>query len=342
MRRLEMKRASRVLAVVLVASAMITGVALAAASPTVATGAATKIGPASAVLTARINPNGRSTGFLFSYGLTTAYGVNSAARSAGHGSKTVDVSQQITGLSPGTVYHYRIYAQNASGVAYGADRTFTTGGPAPAQPVTGATSAVGKTQATPTGSVNPMSAPTNWTVQYGLTTAYGYESIPQPLAAVAGPLAVSAPLVGLAPATLFHYRVVAFHTVAGQPVEYDGADATFFTEPAVRPRPDLRTHIAPGTARRSPYTYTVSGQLRGAGFIPALQRCVGNVGIRFYNGRRPLAFVVAPVGADCRFSQQASFRHYHGHGATKLEVTIDYRGTGYLASVTRTDHVTAG
>jgi hypothetical protein len=335
-----MRRGSRVLAVVLIASAMITGVALAAASPTVITGAVTKVGPLSAVLTARINPDGQSTGFLFSYGVTTAYGTNSASRSAGRGSKTVDVSQAITGLSPGTVY--RVYAQNASGVAYGADRTFTTGGPAPAQPITGAAGAVGKTQAIPSGSVNPMSAPTTWTIQYGLSAAYGYETVPQPLAAVAAPVAVSAQLAGLSPATLFHYRLVAFHEVAGKPVEYDGTDATFFTEPAVRPTPGLRTRITPGTARRSPYTYTISGRLRGAGFIPALQRCAGNVGIRVFNGRRELAFVVAPVGADCRFSQQASFRRDHGRGPTRLRVTIDYRGTGYLAAETRTDHVTAG
>ena len=337
-----MRRGARILTVVLTVSAMITGVALAASSPTLITGAVTKVGPLSAVLTARINPNGQSTGFLFSYGLTTAYGVNSASRSAGRGSTGVDVSQSITGLSPGTVYHYRVYAENASGVAYGADRTFTTGGPAPAQPITGTAGAVGTTQATPSGSVNPMSAATTWTIQYGLSTAYGYETFPQPLAAVAAPVAVSAQLAGLAPATLFHYRLVAYHEVAGQPVEYDGTDATFFTEPAVRPRPALHTRITPGTARRSPYAYTISGQLTGAGFIPALQRCAGNVGIRIDNGRRQLAFVVAPVGADCRFSQQASFRRDHGRGATRLKVTIDYRGTGYLAAVTRTDHVTAG
>ncbi len=33
----------------------------------------------------------------------------------------------ITGLSPGTEYHYRAYATNSEGTSYGSDQTFTTG-----------------------------------------------------------------------------------------------------------------------------------------------------------------------------------------------------------------------
>ena len=47
-------------------------------------------------------------------------------------------------------------------------------------------------------------------------------------------------------------------------------------------------------------------------FHPALQRCTRNIGVRVYNGRRQLAFVVAPVQANCRFSVGAGFRRLHG------------------------------
>jgi hypothetical protein len=36
----------------------------------------------------------------------------------------------VTGLAPGTVYHYRLVATNASGTAYSADPTLRTGAPA--------------------------------------------------------------------------------------------------------------------------------------------------------------------------------------------------------------------
>ena len=125
--------------------------------------------------------------------------------------RSLAVTQTITGLTPGTVYHYRIGAVNGSGSSAGADRTFTTKGHPPAAVVTGGTVNVGKTVATPTGVINPEGAITGWVVQYGLTAAYGLEDFSQNLPAVNAQLPVSVQLVGLAPATLFHYRIVAYH-----------------------------------------------------------------------------------------------------------------------------------
>ena len=257
-----------------------------------------------AVLNGHVNPNGRATDYTFSYGPTTAYGAATPAHSVGGGTKLVAVSPTIAGLTPGTVYHYRISAVNGTGSSAGADRTFTTTGPPPADVVTGPALNVGKTVATPTASINPQGAVTTWVIQYGLTPAYGFETFAQTLAPVVQPLAVSVQLAGLAPATLFHYHVVAYH---GSGVVSQGGDATFFTEPSKRPAPKLTAHTSPGRDRRSPYRFTTTGSLGGAGFIPAAQKCTGNVGIRYYNGRRQLAFVVAPVGADCRFSAPAAF-----------------------------------
>jgi hypothetical protein len=335
-----MKRTSKLLVLSIVAVASMSGVALAASSPTVVTGAATKLTDTTAVLNGQINPNGRTTDYTFSYGPTAAYGAGTPSHSAGAGTKPVAVSQTITGLTPGTVYHYRISAINVSGSSAGADRTFTTTGHPPATVLTGGAVNVGKTFATATGTVNPMGAQTSWVIQYGLSTAYGVETEPaQVLAAVGTPVAVSGQLTGLSPATLFHYRIVAYH---GSEAVSLGNDETFFTEPAVRPKPGLRAHTAPGRDKRAPYTFTTTGSVGGAGFIPAPQRCAGNVGIRYYNGRRQVAFVVGPVSSSCTFSVPATFSRLRGPKPAALTVRVDFRGNGYVAPGVRLDHVTAG
>ncbi|HZE06962.1 MAG TPA: hypothetical protein VE127_17170, partial [Solirubrobacteraceae bacterium] len=205
--------------------------------------------------------------------------------------------------------------------------------------VTGSAVNVGRTVATPTGVINPEGQATNWVIQYGLTPSYGFETFAQTLGPVTTPVPVSAQLAGLAPRTLFHYRVVGFH---GSSVVSAGADATFFTEPVRRPKARLSAHTRPGRDRRAPYTFTTTGRLGGAAGIPAPQRCAGNVGVRYHNGHHQLAFVVAPVGSDCRFSVSASFRRLHGRRPARLRVTVDYRGTPYVAPANRVDHVTAG
>jgi hypothetical protein len=334
-----MRRIVQVFVLAVVIGLSLVGIASAASSPSIATGAATKVSNSTAVLNGTINPNGHATQYDFTYGPTTAYGATTALHTVKSGTKPVAISITVTGLTPGTTYHYRLNASNSAGAVAGADRAFTTTGHPPAAVVTGGAVNVGKTVATPTGVINPEGATTTWVIQYGLTTAYGLQNFPGTLAGATTPVAVSALLTGLSPATLFHYRIVAFH---GSAVVSAGGDATFFTEPAKRPAPRMTAHTSPGRDKRSPFAFTTSGSLNGAGFIPAAQRCTGNVGVRFFNGRRQLAFVVAPVQPTCKFSVSASFRRLRGRGPAKLKVTVDYRGNGYLASVTRTDHVTAG
>ena len=123
-----MKRTIKLLGVALALAMTITAVALAAASPGVKTGKATAIGNTTATLNAQVNPNGAHTGYLFQYGPTVDYGLTTASRSAGSGTKFVAVSTAVSGLTPGTLYHYRVLALNGSGAATGTDHTFTTTG----------------------------------------------------------------------------------------------------------------------------------------------------------------------------------------------------------------------
>lgn len=99
--------------------------------PAVSTGSATSVSSTSATVNATINPLGHSTHYEFQFGASAFYGMITPPASIGSGGGAVAVHQRLTGLAPGTTYHYRIYAQGAGGTSLGIDRTFTTsGGPA--------------------------------------------------------------------------------------------------------------------------------------------------------------------------------------------------------------------
>jgi hypothetical protein len=316
----------------------VTGVASAAATPVVTTASAAKVTTSSAVLEGTINPRGAATDFTFNYGPTPSYGAATVARSAGTGNHPVQVTALVTGLLPGTVYHFQIAGLSAAGGATGADATFRTKGTPPSAVLTGPTGPVFKQQALITGTVNPNGATTTWQIQYGKTTAYGLETTPQTLPPGTTAVPVSAQLTGLAPATLFHYRVVAFHGA----VATIGADGTFFTQPNNPPKAGLKAFTNPGQDSKKPFSFTTTGQLTGGGFIPVAQRCSGSVGIRYFSGKRQLAFVVVDVGSDCRYAGNVAFNKTGGKGKVDLRVVVTYRGNGYLAAQKKTDHVTVG
>jgi len=97
-----------------------------AALPAVSTGRAHQVSFSSAVLTGSVNPSGANTSYYFQFGLTRAYGGQSAIADAGSGTHTVNVSAPIGGLQPLSVYHYRLVAVNRSGASIGRDHTFIT------------------------------------------------------------------------------------------------------------------------------------------------------------------------------------------------------------------------
>jgi phosphodiesterase/alkaline phosphatase D-like protein len=323
----------------LVLGALVPAVALAASSPTVATGSATNVTTGSAVLTGTVNPNGASTGYSFSYGTTSALGTTSPAKHAGHGTKSVAVKQSITGLIPGTTYYYQLGALSTKGGSNGQVRTFKTAGPPPPGAVTGAATAVRATTATVTGTIDTNGATTNWNVQYGTTTSYGVNTTVQAVANSAAPVAVAAPLSGLAPLTLFHYRIVAYHSGASIGA---GADGTFFTEPTKPLAPNLRTKTTPSHDKKSPYAFTTYGSLHGNAVVPSTLRCVGNATVNYYSGKIRTAHVLAPVQPNCAFAAHVSFRRSHGKHVVPITVKIHYLGNGYLAGTKKVNHVKVG
>jgi hypothetical protein len=88
------------------------------------------------------------------------------------------------------------------------------------------TSAITPNSATLSGTVNPHNSATTYLFQYGTTTLYGAETATGDAGKGNKRVAVNAPVAGLAPATKYHYRLVA-HNRKGL---VKGPDRTFTTK----------------------------------------------------------------------------------------------------------------
>jgi trimeric autotransporter adhesin len=201
------------------------------AAPVAITGPVTATGSQTATLSGIVNPNGVSTSWQFQYGKTPTYGSSTTALDAGTGSVNTGVSASLTGLAPGTTYHYRLVAMSSGGVTDGADGIFTTPASTSAAPgaTTGPASAIGAAGATLNGSVTPNGQATTYSFQYGTSTVYGAQTSPVSAGSGTTPIAVSATIAGLKAGGTYHYRLVATSSAGTT----DGADLTF--TPAAAP-----------------------------------------------------------------------------------------------------------
>lgn len=181
----------------------------AAVKPTATSQAATAITPNSATVGVSVNPGGQETQVVFDYGTSTGYGSTTPSQSAGAGTAAVTIKATIAGLLPGTTYHFRARATNATGTTNSSDRTFATAAIRKPAVTTGAASAITFSGATLGGSVDPNARPTTVSAQIGPTTAYGAQTAPQPVGTGDSAVNVKVPVGGLQPLTTYHYRLVA-------------------------------------------------------------------------------------------------------------------------------------
>ena len=172
----------------------------------------------------------------FEYGDTTAYGSSTTpgTASAGQGDQSVNIP--VTGLTPGTTYHFRLVADNGAGGAQtGQDATFTT---APAAP--GGASSVTAVTAELSGIVNLQGNPVKYHFEYGQTTSYGSTTPDRDAPSGSGDTTVTASISKLLPGTTYHVHVIATDTITN--VTTTGVDGTFTTNPA----PDATTGAVVG------------------------------------------------------------------------------------------------
>jgi hypothetical protein len=122
---------------------------------------------------------------------------------------------------------------------------------------TGGVTAITPSSATLHGTIDPNGTATNYVFQYGTTKLYGGQTPATGAGAGSKGVKVAAAITGLAPATTYHYRVVALR---GSKV-YPGADKTFKTK-----RQPLGVSLAatPNPIRTGGAT-TLAGVLSGTG-----------------------------------------------------------------------------
>ena len=95
--------------------------------PLATTTSARDIRPTSATLEGFAVPNATNAMAWFEWGTNTSYGTMTLATNVA-GNSVVLVRKSLSGLSARTIYHYRVAASNALGIAYGTDKQFTVGG----------------------------------------------------------------------------------------------------------------------------------------------------------------------------------------------------------------------
>jgi uncharacterized protein (TIGR02145 family) len=95
--------------------------------PTAIIQAATNLQINSARVNGSVNANFLSSTAIFEYGLTISYGYAvSALQNTISGNTVVNINANLSGLTEGTAYHFRIKATNDLGTTYSNDMTFTT------------------------------------------------------------------------------------------------------------------------------------------------------------------------------------------------------------------------
>jgi DNA-binding beta-propeller fold protein YncE len=179
--------------------------------PAVTTGPASEETPTRAILSGSIE---LTTGLgsatcEFRYGTTASYGSTAPCVPAGPFSSLTAVTAEISGLTPGTEYHYRLEGTSSNGTTPGEDKTFTTTIPAPPTVSIKPVTVFADHSATFGGGVDPNEVETAYHFEYstdGVTwNSLGQESAGEGTSEVPVTQTVS----NLAGSTTYHVRLVA-------------------------------------------------------------------------------------------------------------------------------------
>jgi len=276
---------------------------------------ATNVTINSATLTGSVNPNFLSTTVTFEYGVTTSYGSTATALESplsGDKGENVTVKADLSELTPGTTYHFRIKAENSLGTTYSSDLTFTTLGQVPTVNVQAASNLQVRT-ATINGSINPNYLPTTVTFEWGTTTGYG-NTVTATQSPVTGSTSVSVSddLIGLTPGTTYHFRIVATNELGTT----NSSDLTF-TTPGQIP-----TVTTPATLNLKVNTVTLNGSV---------------------NPNYLSTIVTFEWGTTTDYGNTRTASQSHLNGSTPFSITADLSGltpeTTYHFRITATNEL---
>jgi hypothetical protein len=219
-----MKKIIRISPIVLMAIILLLSRGCKKEEPESLTQPVTNLSRAGATLNGAVNPNGLLTMVTFEYGTTTSYdSIVKASQSPISGNNITNVSTEITGLTIGKIYHYRVKAENSHWTVYSSDNEFEYGYP-PAVKTLEASN-LKSTGVTLNGTVNPGGLLTKVTFEYGTSISYGREvSLDQDLLSGKSTITVSAGITGLTIGTTYHFRVKAenpIDRVYGGDIEFE-------------------------------------------------------------------------------------------------------------------------
>ena len=188
---------------------------------------ATEVALNEATLHGTINPGNGVTEYHFVYGPAAGeYTQSAPVAYTPLNYQDNAVTQLITGLEPGHVYHYALTATNAAGMSTGPDQTFSTISSAPPAVQTGEASGLTTTTAILTGMIDPRERPASYTFEIGASSSSYATRIYGSTSPGAGPnTEVTTVIQGLTPGTTYHYRLTASN-IAGTTY---GTDHTFTT-----------------------------------------------------------------------------------------------------------------
>ena len=287
-----------------------------ASAPTLSTVMPTNRGQTGVTLNGLVNANNAVTSYSFEYGPSPSLGLTTPAGSIG-GDTTAAVAASLTGLSPGTLYYYRLSGTNSFGSAQSALASFTTLPNAPPVVATGAASGVGSSSATVSATVDPRGNATTYAFEYGTSPALGASKPGGTLPAGDSPQAVSAGLTGLAPTTTYYYRVVATNS-AGGPVL--GATSAFTTGAAPPPPPPPPAPQPPPVVP-PPFlpTTVIPGPTTTSGPAATGRTWNGSAGANVYRGGAGSDRIDGRAGADRLFGGAGSDRITGGPGRDVID-----------------------
>lgn len=185
------------------------------------------------------------------YGTTSSYGQKTPKSS----SAAMDHTVSITNLTPGTIYHYRIVAEDESGnVSYSKDRSLET-----AFEVVAMDNVPPEISQIDTSGVTQSAATIHWVtdevaqgkVEYGKTSSYGLATS----FSIDYAAEHSVTLSNLDPDTQYHFRVVAQDESGNEASSFDEifiTDEAAIQEPAPTPEPEDTQTSTPPPANETP------------------------------------------------------------------------------------------
>jgi hypothetical protein len=190
---------------------------------------ATAIQRTEATLNGSFEGTGLETSYKFEYGPTApAYGSETPLENKGVTAGPTPLSANVSGLTAGTTYNFRVYAEDSTGVSKAENLTFTTAAAVKDLETTAATD-LEPTAATLNGSLDPDGIATEFSFEYGKTTAYGSSTPFEPVGTmVPGATPVSEGITGLEAGETYHFRVLAknsFGTTVGEDRTFKAAQA---------------------------------------------------------------------------------------------------------------------